>query len=64
MKADWSALKKGVENKGDVYLILAEAESEFGLDNRSAWIAALREAAKYPESQSQANTQLKQAGLK
>lgn len=58
------ALKKGVENKGDVYLILAEAESEFGLNNRDAWIAALREAAKYPESQSQANTQLKQAGLK
>ncbi len=58
------ALKKGVENKGDVYLILAESESEFGLDNRDAWIAALREAAKYPESQSQANTQLKQAGLK
>lgn len=58
------ALSQGVKNKGDVYLVLAEAESEFGLDNRTAMIAALKEAAKYPESQAEANKRLKQAGAK
>lgn len=56
------ALSKGVENKGDAYLIIAEAESEFGLDDRAAMISALREAAKYPESQAEAKKRLKQAG--
>lgn len=58
------ALTQGVKEKGDVYLILAEAESEFGLDNRTAMLAALKEAQKYPESQSEANKRLKQAGAK
>ena len=57
-------LSKGVENRGDAYLIIAEAESEFGLDNRAAMIAALKEAAKDPETQTEANKRLKQAGAK
>jgi hypothetical protein len=57
-------LSKGVDNKGDAYLIIAEAESEFGLDNRAAMIAALKEAAKDPETQAEANKRLKQAGAK
>jgi hypothetical protein len=57
-------LSKGVENRGDAYLIIAEAESEFGLDNRVAMIAALKEAAKDPETQTEANKRLKQAGAK
>jgi hypothetical protein len=58
------ALAKGVTDKGDVYLLIAESESEFGLDNSTAMIAALREAAKYPESKDSAIKQLKQAGVK
>ena len=58
------ALNKGVNDKGDVYLLIAEAESEFGLDNSAAMITALKEAAKYPESKDSANKQLKQAGVK
>ena len=57
-------LSKGVDNKGDAYLIIAESESEFGLDNRAAMIAALKEAAKDPETQAEANKRLKQAGAK
>lgn len=57
-------LSKGIDNKGDAYLIIAEAESEFGLDNRTAMIAALKEAAKDPETQAEANKRLKQAGAK
>lgn len=55
-------LSKGVDNKGDAYLIIAEAESEFGLDNRAAMIAALKEAAKDPETRAEAAKRLKQAG--
>ncbi len=58
------AISKGIENKGDAYLRIAEAESEFGLDNKTAMIAALREASKYPESKSQAAKLLKEAGVK
>ena len=58
------ALTKGVKDKGDVYLLIAEAESEFGLNNNAAMVAALREAAKYPESKDSATKQLKQAGVK
>lgn len=58
------ALSKGVENKGEAYLVLALVESEFGLNNRTAMIAALNEAARYPESKEEANKQLKQAGVK
>lgn len=58
------AIGKGIENKGDAYLRIAEAESEFGLNNKTAMIAALREATKYPESKSQAFKLLKEAGVK
>lgn len=54
------ALAKGVKKKGDAYLVLARAEGQ--LNNKAAMIAALKEAAKYPESQAQAKKQLKQAG--
>ena len=58
------ALQRGTKDKGAVYLSLAEAESEDGLNNRAAMIAALKEAAKYPEYQAEANNRLKQAGAK
>ena len=58
------AISKGIENKGDAYLRIAEAESELGLNNKTAMIAALREAAKYPESKTQALKLLKEAGVK
>jgi hypothetical protein len=58
------AVSKGIENKGDAYLRIAEAESELGLNNKAAMIAALREASKYPESKSQAFKLLKEAGVK
>ena len=58
------AISKGIENKGDAYLRIAEAESELGLNNKTAMIAALREAAKYPESKTQAFKLLKEAGVK
>ncbi len=58
------ALSRGVQDKGAVYLSLAEAESEDGLNNRAAMIAALKEAAKYPEYQAEANNRLKQVNAK
>jgi hypothetical protein len=58
------AISKGIENKGDAYLRIAEAESEFGLNNKTAMIAALREASKYTESKAQALKLLKDAGVK
>ena len=56
------ALAKGVKRKGDAYIVLGAAE--FGLNNRDAGIAAYREAAKYPETESMAKSWLKQAGVK
>lgn len=56
------ALAKGVKRKGDAYIVLGGAE--FGLNNRDAGIAAYREAAKYPETESMAKSWLKQAGVK
>ena len=58
------ALSRGVKDKGAVYLTLAESESEDGLNNRTAMIAALKEAAKYPEYQDEANNRLRQANAK
>lgn len=58
------ALSKGVKDKGDAYIVIAMAESEFGLNNKTAMIDALTEASKYPESKDQANKLLKQAGVK
>jgi hypothetical protein len=58
------ALSKGVKEKGEAYIVIAMAESEFGLNNKTAMIDALTEAAKYPESKDQANKLLKQAGVK
>ena len=56
------ALAKGIRRKGDAYIVLGAAE--FGLNNRDAGIAAYREAAKYPETESMAKSWLKQAGVK
>lgn len=56
------ALSKGIKEKGEAYLAIAIAESEFGLDNKTAMINALREAVKYPETKDRANKMLKQAG--
>ncbi|MFA5684881.1 MAG: tetratricopeptide repeat protein [Lysobacteraceae bacterium] len=54
------AIARGVRRPGDAWMIIARAE--FGLDNRSAMIAAYREAAKYPESQEQAREWLRRSG--
>lgn len=56
------AIDRGVKDKGLVYLSLAYAEE--GLDNRAAMVAALKEAAKYPEYQAEAKDRLQQAGAK
>ena len=56
------ALAKGIRRKGDAYIVLGAAE--FGLNNRDAGIAAYRQAAKYPETESMAKSWLKQAGVK
>lgn len=59
-----TALSKGIASRGEAYLIIAEAESEFGLDNKTAMQAALREAMKDPETQDRASKMMKNAGLK
>lgn len=53
------AIDKGVRRPGDAWIIVGNAEF-FGLDNRSAGIAAYREAAKYPETKQQAENWLRQ----
>jgi lipopolysaccharide biosynthesis regulator YciM len=58
------ALSKGIPSRGEAYLIIAESESEFGLDNKVAMLAALREAMKDPETQDRASKMMKNAGLK
>ena len=57
-------MKKSNFTETQILAIVAEAESEFGLDNRTAMIAALKEAAKDPETKAEANKRLKQAGAK
>lgn len=54
------ALSKGVKQKGTAYLVLAECER--GLHNKTARIAALKQAAQQPESAAHAKELLKQLG--
>ena len=54
------ALDKGVKHMGTAYLVLAE--SERGLNNKSARIAALKKAAQQPETAEHANRLLKELG--
>lgn len=56
------ALAKGVKRKGDAYIVLGGAELES--DNRDAAIAAYREAAKYPETETNAKAWLRSVGVK
>lgn len=56
------ALAKGVRKPGDAWLVVAR--SEFGLGNKSAVLAAYREAAKYPETKALAEKALRQAAGK
>lgn len=55
-----AALDKGVRRTGDAYLILGAAE--FGLGNKAGAVAAYKQAAKYPESKTFAETWLRQSG--
>jgi thioredoxin-like negative regulator of GroEL len=54
------AIDKGVKHQGSAYMLLAE--SERGLKNKPAAIAAMRKAAQYPETSAKANAWLKTAG--
>lgn len=53
-----AALAKGLSKPGEAWMIIARSESQ--LDNTAAVRAALREAAKYPETREQANRMLSQ----
>lgn len=53
-----AALAKGVGKPGDAWMVIARSESQ--LDNIAGTRAALREAAKHPESREQANRMLQQ----
>lgn len=55
-----AAIAKGVKRMGEAWIIVGAAE--FGLNNQPAAIAAYREAAKYPETKSSAESYLRQAG--
>jgi tetratricopeptide (TPR) repeat protein len=52
-------LDKGVKKKGDAWMLIAQAEQ--GANDRNATIAALREAAKFPETRKQAEEGLREA---
>ncbi len=54
------AINKGVKHVGNAYLVLAEAER--GLHNKTARIAALKQAAQQPETAEHANKLLKELG--
>ncbi|MFA6232193.1 MAG: tetratricopeptide repeat protein [Rhodanobacter sp.] len=56
------SISKGVQHKGIAYLVLAE--SERGLKNKSAQIAALKLAAQEPETAERAKANLKKLGVK
>ncbi len=58
------ALSKGTDSRGNAYMLIAQAESEFGLNNKTAMVAALKEAEKDPETKSQASKMLREAGVK
>lgn len=53
-------LSKGVEHKGTAYMLLAE--SERGLKNKPAAVAAMKKAAQYPETAAKAKAWLQKAG--
>ena len=55
-----TAISKGVKQMGNAYLVLAETER--GLHDKSAQIAALRKAAQQPESAQHAKELLKKLG--
>jgi predicted Zn-dependent protease len=57
-EAATQAQAKGVKKQGDVYQVLARAEN--GLGNKAASQAALKEAAKYPETKKWAEAALRQ----
>jgi hypothetical protein len=54
------SLDKGVKQKGAAYMLLAE--SERGLKNKPAAIAAMKKAAQQPDTAAKANAWLKKAG--
>jgi tetratricopeptide (TPR) repeat protein len=55
-----TAISKGVKQKGNAYLVLAEAER--GLHNKAGQVAALKMAAQEPESAEHAKELLKKLG--
>ncbi len=58
-KAATDAISKGVQHKGQAYMVLAEAER--GLKNKPGAIAAMTQAAQDPETSAKANAWLKTA---
>jgi tetratricopeptide (TPR) repeat protein len=54
------AIQKGVKHKGTAYMLLAE--SERGLKNKPAAIAAMKKAEQQPETAAKARAWLKKAG--
>lgn len=59
-KAATDAISKGVQHKGQAYMVLAEAER--GLKNKPGAIEAMKKAAQDPETSAKANAWLKTAG--
>ena len=57
-EAALQAKAKGVKRQGEVYQVLAQAENHMG--NKAAYQAALKEAAKYPETKKWAEGVLRQ----
>ena len=55
------AIQKGVKHKGTAYMLLAETER--GLNNKPAAIAAMKQAAQQPETADKAKAWLKTAGV-
>lgn len=55
-----SGIAKGVDNKGRAYLVLGAINGNAG--NKAAAIAAMENAAKYPETRDKANDWLKEVG--
>jgi len=59
-KSATDAISKGVQHKGQAYMVLAEAER--GLKNKPGAIEAMKKAAQDPETSAKANAWLKTAG--
>jgi len=59
-KSATDAISKGVQHKGQAYMVLAEAKR--GQKDKQGAIAAMKEAAKDPETSAKANAWLKTAG--